>query len=630
MVSTLLLSAMPDRSANPAQVPTGEIERPFIASPLLRGQPSEGKIDAILREPREEEDAPARLAITPLAATPTDDVMPVALDWLEFADESELLPLTPMSDLPGGAAGYVPGGPAETVAVGGLDAPAPGDAAFGTIEPLRAPTPVELGTWATASASFLSGLDEDPEIVPLSGGGTPTVWADQSVDGAAAETLPGENEDWAYVLINRFSSPSSGGTQYPALSVRVLIGGTATIGVDYTTVPALSADASGYANLTIPAGVTSYGVEIHPIDDTLWEGSETVTVSVASGTGYNASGGTIVAGIADNERLDLDIDDKNETEEDTIGGLVVKNSLGTPPPRKKIIIRALDGLTEDVTLSRNNSKVKVFPVASGGNEIPFNGTNNKFPANSLPKTLYVEPVDASGSMRDVTLSVSAPTVPGDSVKFTVLYVDPITLRKTTGDELSPGNDKRDLYKTVNADNDYEIGFPKILKYSLNPGETKWRTGYAYELVGTVHPSNFSHPDVSGIKIRKQVNRKTFNFDVLDQNTGGFVEDNSPAAYLDTNPSPDDRVYDIDTPAKVWDTTVPGALGEIYRYRANFQVWAVAVVNGQEVDASGLSQYFVRFSLENMVNNGNDWQPVNDVAGDNTAAGGTTPLTWDLQ
>ena len=636
MVSTLLLSSMPDRSASPAQVPTGEIDRPFIASPLLRGQPTEGKIDAMLREPRDEEDAPARLAITPLAATPPDDVMPVALDWLEFADESELVPLTPMSYLPGGAAGYVPGGPAETVAVGGLDAPAPGDAAFGTIEPLRAPTPVELGAWATASASFLSGLDEDPEIVPLSGGGTPTVWADQSVDGAAAETLPGENEDWAYVLINRFSSPSSGGTQYPALSVRVLIGGTATIGVDYTTVPALSADASGYANLTIPAGVTSYGVEIHPIDDTLWEGPETVIVSVASGTGYNASGGAVTAGIADNERLDLDIQGKSETEEDTPGGLVVKRADGNDPPvgggslRRQITIQHLDGLTTDVTLTRNNAKLKVFPNQYSSNEIAFDGVHNKFAANTLPLTLYVEGAIESDAMRDITLTVSSPGVPGDSVAFTVLWVDRPTIRAQG--QVSADNDKRDNYKAATLDDTYDLG---LIKFNALVGSVY---GYAYEAKGVVHPSNFDYP---GVDLRLDRDAEYNEFLGLNGDQAGDTmrfndiippgNDPSMDEYRDDTPqdsNPPGSIYDLDAPGPRMTNHVQNY---IKRVRYNFREFAKVTIDGTQLRCSPVKSFYIRVSMKQTVApNGNVWTLVNDVPNDNQLGDGATALTWDLQ
>ena len=62
-----------------------------------------------------------------------------------------------------------------------------------------------------------------------------------------------------------------------ALAVRYGIGGTAAPGFDYVTL-------SGTA--VIPAGATSAAVAVVPIDDTLVENPDTVTVTIASGAGY--------------------------------------------------------------------------------------------------------------------------------------------------------------------------------------------------------------------------------------------------------------------------------------------------------------------------------------------------------
>ena len=70
-------------------------------------------------------------------------------------------------------------------------------------------------------------------------------------------------------------------------------GGTATLGSDYASLP---------LTLTIPAGATSVTLLISPIDDALVEGSETVSVGLAPGAGYEL--GSTVAGtitIADND-----------------------------------------------------------------------------------------------------------------------------------------------------------------------------------------------------------------------------------------------------------------------------------------------------------------------------------------
>lgn len=64
-----------------------------------------------------------------------------------------------------------------------------------------------------------------------------------------------------------------------ALSINYAISGTATNGVDYQTL-------SGVA--TIADGQTGVDVTVTPIDDALAEGTETVTLTLAPGTGYGA------------------------------------------------------------------------------------------------------------------------------------------------------------------------------------------------------------------------------------------------------------------------------------------------------------------------------------------------------
>jgi hypothetical protein len=70
------------------------------------------------------------------------------------------------------------------------------------------------------------------------------------------------------------------GSTAAALTVNLTVGGTATNGVDYTTI----------ANtVTIPAGSSTATVQVTPIDDTLVEGDETVVLGVGASSAYNVS-----------------------------------------------------------------------------------------------------------------------------------------------------------------------------------------------------------------------------------------------------------------------------------------------------------------------------------------------------
>ncbi len=77
-----------------------------------------------------------------------------------------------------------------------------------------------------------------------------------------------------------------------ALAVNYTMSGTATNGVDYAMLGGVA---------TIPDGATGVDVPVAPIDDTLAEGTETVTMTIAPGTGYGADVGTATLYLADND-----------------------------------------------------------------------------------------------------------------------------------------------------------------------------------------------------------------------------------------------------------------------------------------------------------------------------------------
>ena len=84
------------------------------------------------------------------------------------------------------------------------------------------------------------------------------------------------------------------------LTVNVTIGGTGRNGVDYVTIPNV---------VTIPGGAASVTVTITPIDDTLLESNETVTLTLLSGFGYivgSPSAGTVTI-VSDDVAPDLTV-----------------------------------------------------------------------------------------------------------------------------------------------------------------------------------------------------------------------------------------------------------------------------------------------------------------------------------
>jgi hypothetical protein len=102
----------------------------------------------------------------------------------------------------------------------------------------------------------------------------------------------------------------------------------------------------------------------------------------------------------------------------------------------------------DVTLERNNTKVKIYTAETGGTEITFNGTDNVFSVGDLPKDLYVKGYQLSTLERDVTLTLTHGGGGGsDDVRFTVVQISlyrHCTYTQTLDDwpETSPGANDR--------------------------------------------------------------------------------------------------------------------------------------------------------------------------------------------
>lgn len=110
-----------------------------------------------------------------------------------------------------------------------------------------------------------------------------------AADAVAAETLANQASNPGTFVISRTGATTS------AMSVRYAMAGTATNGIDYTSLP---------ATVTIPAGAASVTLTLSPKDDALIEGSETAVLTLSSDAGYNVNGGAGAAtiNIADNDR----------------------------------------------------------------------------------------------------------------------------------------------------------------------------------------------------------------------------------------------------------------------------------------------------------------------------------------
>jgi|GEM_PF-1587101 len=119
-------------------------------------------------------------------------------------------------------------------------------------------------------------------------GGTPTPFASVSViatDSIAAESGTPPSDTGTF-LVSRDNSVGN-------LTVNLAISGTATNTTDYATIP---------TTVTIPNGSTSVVVTVSPVDDAIVEPTETVILTIASGSGYSISSpNTAAVSILDND-----------------------------------------------------------------------------------------------------------------------------------------------------------------------------------------------------------------------------------------------------------------------------------------------------------------------------------------
>ncbi|MFL6035274.1 MAG: Calx-beta domain-containing protein, partial [Gaiellaceae bacterium] len=142
---------------------------------------------------------------------------------------------------------------------------------------LAAGTGYAVGTPASASASI---TDND---------GTPSVSVAAS-DASGAETA----SDPIVFTVTR------SGNAFTSITVNLALGGTAAAGTDYAV--SGGTRTGNTVTVALGAGVTSATVTIMPVDDALVEPSETVTLAVATGTGYSVGTPSTASGtIADND-----------------------------------------------------------------------------------------------------------------------------------------------------------------------------------------------------------------------------------------------------------------------------------------------------------------------------------------
>ena len=260
------------------------------------------------------------------------------------------------------------------------------------------------------------------------------------------------------------------GSTTSALTVNYTVGGTATLGTDYTGI-----SSSGTTKtVTFSAGSTTAIVTVDPTADTIVESDETVALTLAAGTGYTIATTSAVTGTITNDDVALP----------TITLAVSPSSVTEDGTSNLIYTFTRTGVTSNA-LTVNYT---VGGTATNGTDYGNIGTSVTFAANSATATVTVDPTADTTVETDETVTLTLATGTGytigttSAVTGTIANDDiptnfqqitssanlfaapgstvniPLSYNTTTGDNTLPGigfrlhYDSRDLtYEETNLD-----------------------------------------------------------------------------------------------------------------------------------------------------------------------------------
>jgi len=227
---------------------------------------------------------------------------------------------------------------AAGASAGSVSVAAPGDDVY-----------VDAGTVSTSIASATGGNFEQ---LSVSGGPATTTVTDTintttvSLTGAAAVA---EGATAAYTV--SLTSPAQ-----TAVTITLAYSGTATNGSDFT----------GVATVTIPAGASSANFSIATINDSLAEGAESFTVTLASASGGNFEALTIAGGAVTTSIIDDDVATLHLAATPTLteaGGIIVYTATVSQPPVSPLLVTLSNGATITIAAGATSGSVNV-PLAA--------------------------------------------------------------------------------------------------------------------------------------------------------------------------------------------------------------------------------------------------------------------------
>ncbi|MCS6969750.1 MAG: hypothetical protein NZ552_01865, partial [Planctomycetes bacterium] len=238
-------------------------------------------------------------------------------------------------------------------------------------------------TVGSPSSATVTIADNDLPVVSIT-----------AVDGEAAEGTP---VNTGQLRIQRTGTPAA------ALTVVLAISGTATGGTDY--------EALG-TSVTIPEGEAQVTLTVTPLEDTEFEGAETVVVGIAASAAYTVgSPSSATVTIADN---DLPVV--------SITALDAEAAEGTPVNTGQLRIQRTGTTAAALTVV-----LAISGTATGGTDYEALGTSVTIPEGEAQVTLTVTPLDDTefegAETVVVGIAASAAYIVGSPSSATVTIAD---------------------------------------------------------------------------------------------------------------------------------------------------------------------------------------------------------------
>ncbi len=200
------------------------------------------------------------------------------------------------------------------------------------------------------------------------------------------------NEDGTTNLVYTFTRS---GVTTNALTVNYTVGGTATNGTDYTSIP---------TSVTFAANSATATVTVDPTADTTVESDETVALTLATGTGYTVGTTTAVTGTITNDDVTLP----------SITLAVSPTSVNEDGTTNLVYTFTRSGVTTNA-LTVNYT---VGGTATNGTDYTSIPTSVTFAANSSTATVTVDPTADTTVEPDETVALTLATGTGYTVGTT--------------------------------------------------------------------------------------------------------------------------------------------------------------------------------------------------------------------